>query len=538
MKKNRHENLKSAVSSYLKRRNYTGISSRELIQEEELRSALAQENVVAFNSVGPDLSSLDAQLTRFKTWLSGLPPQVSKELVQLVPIVLLHMYIDAVASGASRFGALKFLKRHAPTIQHDELVDEIIAAGMCPEVLTKSSIMRFRSGRNLVNASRYSTVVLQRYLSTCEHAYLMQVIGQWVHFVNPGSGALEELEDAAAAGLAGKPYVETMDTTPSNADASLEMSESEQEQLDGLLTAIKAVEEGPLTPLPIRIFCVMNCEENPIACGALGSKARLLGTGLETGAVEVWSLTQDCLASGLNHQQLLGHSAPVRALCWLGNKAIISGGVDQDIRLWPSETFNCTAVYKGHLGSVYGLAVSPLNTYFASASDDLSLKLWSPEFKFPLRSFCAHTQPPLCLDFHPNGHYLASGSRDCTVRLWASSEGRLVRMYSGHRGGIRCIAFSPDGKSLASAGFEPVIRVWDLAQGSCRLELATSSQGTNQLTWSRDCACLAAASPDGTVSVWDLTGEPRPLTSYTTNMQSVLALHFSAHNLTCTGTAP
>jgi WD40 repeat protein len=54
---------------------------------------------------------------------------------------------------------------------------------------------------------------------------------------------------------------------------------------------------------------------------------------------------------------------------------------------------------RGHMGSVYGLAMSPLNTYFASASADLSLKLWSPEFAFPLRTFAAHTQPPLVSRF-------------------------------------------------------------------------------------------------------------------------------------------
>lgn len=47
------------------------------------------------------------------------------------------------------------------------------------------------------------------------------------------------------------------------------------------------------------------------------------------------------------------------------------------------------------MGGIYGLSVSPLNTYFASASADLSLKLWSPEFAFPLRTYAAHTQAPL-----------------------------------------------------------------------------------------------------------------------------------------------
>jgi hypothetical protein len=82
---------------------------------------------------------------RLKSWLGGLPQTSSQELSKLVPVVLSQMYLEAVASGASRLGALKFLKRHhTPAIQPDELLDEMVAAGSCSELLTRPSIVRFR----------------------------------------------------------------------------------------------------------------------------------------------------------------------------------------------------------------------------------------------------------------------------------------------------------------------------------------------------------------------------------------------------------
>jgi hypothetical protein len=83
-----------------------------------------------------------------------------------------------------------------------------------------------------------------------------------------------------------------------------------------------------------------------ISCGGLGNKANLLCTGSESGAVDVWSLTQDCLSSGLSCQQLLGHTAPIRSVCWLGSKAVLSGAVDHDIKLWPSEDFTTPTTYR------------------------------------------------------------------------------------------------------------------------------------------------------------------------------------------------
>lgn len=108
--------------------------------------------------------------------------------------------------------------------------------------------------------------------------------------------------------------------------------------------------------------------------------------------------------------------------------------------------------FRGHNGVVHGLSVCKQNLYFCSSSDDMTLKLWSPEYCHPLRTFAGHSKVPTCLRFHHNGLYLASGSLDNTVRLWSVVDGRTVRLLSGHEEPVRAVAFHPDGRTLASVG--------------------------------------------------------------------------------------
>jgi WD40 repeat protein len=56
---------------------------------------------------------------------------------------------------------------------------------------------------------------------------------------------------------------------------------------------------------------------------------------------------------------------------------LVSGSDDQSIRLWDPATGSCSAVFKGHQGPVYALAVLP-DGRLASGSNDQTIRLWDP----------------------------------------------------------------------------------------------------------------------------------------------------------------
>src|SRR5262249_38691476 len=73
--------------------------------------------------------------------------------------------------------------------------------------------------------------------------------------------------------------------------------------------------------------------------------------------------------------------------------------------------------------------------------------------------------------FSPDGKRLASASADMTVRVWDAATGQEALTLKGHTDAVTSVAFSPDGKRLASASRDRTVRVWDAASGQEALTL-------------------------------------------------------------------
>src|SRR6185369_16853559 len=67
-----------------------------------------------------------------------------------------------------------------------------------------------------------------------------------------------------------------------------------------------------------------------------------------------------------------------------------------------------------------------------------------------LRTFEGHGDTITSLAFDPQGDTLASASRDLTVKLWEPSSGKLLRTLEGHGSSIFGLAFDSRGNILAS----------------------------------------------------------------------------------------
>lgn len=54
----------------------------------------------------------------------------------------------------------------------------------------------------------------------------------------------------------------------------------------------------------------------------------------------------------------------------------------------------------------------------ASASDDLTLRIWDITLPTSIKELVGHSQAVFCCNFNPAGNLLASGSFDESVRIW------------------------------------------------------------------------------------------------------------------------
>jgi WD40 repeat protein len=100
-----------------------------------------------------------------------------------------------------------------------------------------------------------------------------------------------------------------------------------------------------------------------------------------------------------------------------------------------------------------------------SGGDDQTLRLWDTESGHEIRSFTGHQGGVTSVAFSPDGRRLLSGSDDQTLRLWDAESGHEIRSFTGHQGGVWSVAFSPDGCRVLSGSNDQTLRLWDTDSG-------------------------------------------------------------------------
>ncbi|KAF2431042.1 Hira-domain-containing protein [Tothia fuscella] len=123
-----------------------------------------------------------------------------------------------------------------------------------------------------------------------------------------------------------------------------------------------------------KIVCVYNLDPNP------ATNAHTFGSN-EPPPVENWRV----------FRRLIGHDNDVQDLGWSFDSSIlVSVGLDSKVVVWSGHTFEKLKTLSQHQSHVKGITFDPANKYFATASDDRSIKIF--RFTSPLPNATAHDQ--------------------------------------------------------------------------------------------------------------------------------------------------
>eukprot|EP00611_Tribonema_gayanum_P008761 TRINITY_DN1837_c0_g1_i4.p1 TRINITY_DN1837_c0_g1~~TRINITY_DN1837_c0_g1_i4.p1 ORF type:complete len:304 (+),score=94.12 TRINITY_DN1837_c0_g1_i4:132-1043(+) len=131
----------------------------------------------------------------------------------------------------------------------------------------------------------------------------------------------------------------------------------------------------------------------------------------------------------------------------------------------------------GHRSSVTAVAMHPVYSLVASASEDASVRIWDLETGELEKTLKGHTNVVQGLAFSPDGALLASCSADVSVKLWNCADGtyECTRTLRGHDHTVSAVAWlrapggagAGEGAHLASCGRDQTIRLWDATTGYC-----------------------------------------------------------------------
>ena len=145
-------------------------------------------------------------------------------------------------------------------------------------------------------------------------------------------------------------------------------------------------------------------------------------------------------------------------------KMLISGGIDNAVRLWDirkrREIFTHKQDQKDvDSANIQAVAFSPGGDIFASAGTHKEIHLWSVA-EHKLIGTLNTEEHVEALAFNPDGRFLAAGVR-ANIRVWDMETLAEVATLEGRLGAVTTFAFSGDGKTLVASAGHGVIRVWD-----------------------------------------------------------------------------
>lgn len=205
---------------------------------------------------------------------------------------------------------------------------------------------------------------------------------------------------------------------------------------------------------------------------------------------------------------------------------LLSGGWDNEIKLWDIEDEKCVQTFKGkksHKGAITCLTNLTKNDkiMFVSGSHDCKLKFWKSGTEECFLTIDAHSDFVLSMDSNEEKDLIISSSSDKTIKIWdvtykdeSISSIKKRHTLIGHEGSVNSVAYLQiKNKNMAvSGGLDKIVKVWDIDGGWCLMSLIghSSTIGCIQSlgTDSSGVCKIASAGFDKTIIIWNAnTGE-------------------------------
>ncbi|KAI1817254.1 protein hir-1 [Poronia punctata] len=277
-----------------------------------------------------------------------------------------------------------------------------------------------------------------------------------------------------------------------------------------------------------KIICIYQLESGPPAIAPFGTSG--------PPPVENWKTSK----------RLIGHDNDVQDLAWSQDGSIlVSVGLDSKVVVWSGHTFEKLKVLSIHQSHVKGITFDPANKFFATASDDRTIKIF--RFTSPAPNATQHDMvnnfqlettistpfksSPLTTYFRrcswsPDGNHIAAANAVngpvSSVAIIERSRWDSEINLIGHEGPTEVCMFSPrlfhtkkpvengtaNGQPaggalvtvIASAGQDKTLSIWNTNTSRPVVILQDlASKSISDLAWTPDGQTLFAASLDGSI---------------------------------------
>lgn len=275
------------------------------------------------------------------------------------------------------------------------------------------------------------------------------------------------------------------------------------------------------------LHLVMSMHQGPIFAVRWNRKGNLLLTGSADGTAIVWDL-----GSGKVRQQFSTHSDSVLDLDWLcgarwspaaigaapgatpsaqADSTLATCSADNSVNLLRLGEARPVRTLRGHTDEVNAIRFDSTGTLLASASDDMTCRIWSldailgPGFAGAGGTYATSALPGSLSEAQTSSD---AADADAAERGAGASSAAMTRhVLRGHTKELYAVAWAPYVQSsaaprlLATTSFDRTARLWNAEDGSCVRTFAEHTDSVYSLCFSPDARFMATGGIDQRVFV-------------------------------------
>lgn len=239
--------------------------------------------------------------------------------------------------------------------------------------------------------------------------------------------------------------------------------------------------------------CVKTINESGYVLSLLEFETCKLLSGTSANNIRIWDLNSPFGEPLFNFE---GHQLWINCLVRCDQRYFASGSNDATIKVWDYYNKTCIRTLKGHVDCVLALAAIS-GSRLCSGSADLTIRIWDWMNNQCLSICRGHDKWVKCVFEMSNGTII-SGSDDKTIKLWRGE--KCLGTLEGHTHSIRSFC-QINNDIFVSGSFDRTIKLWDINSLKC-LQTLTGHKSNVIAVICIGNGEIASCSNDKTIKIW------------------------------------